>query len=209
MIFNNKIAAIIMLGGRSRRMGGGIKSLIKFNSESILDKILIRIKPQINKILINCNHKDSNLKKYNLPIIMDLKKGFLGPLAGIHATMYWIIKNEPQVEWIITLPGDTPFIPMNLISKFEKKIYSNSKIILAKSENKIHPIIGAWHKSLFDSLDSHLNKGTRKILSWAELHKLEFINYKCKEYDPFFNINTKEDLKIASKIEKDFFLNKN
>ena len=198
----NKMVALIMIGGQSKRMGGGIKSFIKFNNKNIFDRILERTKPQIEKIIINCNDEVKNIKKYKIPIIRDIKKGYLGPLAGIHSAMHWIKKNEPQIEWLATLPGDTPYIPNDLIYSFKKKISYNSKIILAKSNHKVHPIIGIWHISLLSSLDVHLDKGVRKIMSWAKLHPIEYIDYSNKLYDPFFNINTVEDIKIAMEIEK-------
>ena len=100
----------------------------------------------------------------------------------------------------MTLPGDTPFMPLNLVSCFKKKINQDSKIILAKSNDKIHPIIGAWHTSLLTSLNVHLESGTRKILEWAEYQPLEFLEFNEKNYDPFFNINTLEDLEFAKKL---------
>ena len=201
---NNNMIAVIMICGQSRRMGGGIKSFIKFNNKNIFDRILERTTPQISKIIINCNSEEIILKKYKITIIKDLIDGYLGPLAGIHSAMNWVRLNEPQIEWLITLPGDTPFIPIDLISRFKDKVSLGLKIILAQSDNKTHPIIGAWHTSLFNSLDEQLNKGVRKILSWAELHSIGFINYPIDNFDPFFNINTKEDLDIAIAIEKKF-----
>tara|TARA_B110000438_G_scaffold236538_1_gene233672 strand:- start:1336 stop:1947 length:612 start_codon:yes stop_codon:yes gene_type:complete len=201
----NRITALIMLGGQSNRIGGGIKSLLKFNNKTIFDRIFEKISPNIDNIILNCNYDTTELLKYKLPIIKDYKKGFLGPLAGIHTGMRWILKNSPETEWLLTVPGDTPFIPKDLISRLEKKISPNSDIILSKSNMKTNPIIGLWKISLYQDLNEHLDLGTRKILSWAELHSIDFINYNFKEYDPFFNINTKEDLKLAELIEKELF----
>ena len=200
----SEIAVIIMIGGKSSRLGGGIKSLIKINNKKIFDIILERIQPQIDKIVINSNIEDEEISKYKFPIIKDVKQGYLGPLAGIHAGMQWLNKNKPKVDWLLTLPGDTPFIPLNLVSCFEEKINQDSKIILAKSNDKIHPIIGAWHTSLLISLNEHLESGTRKILEWAKNHPLEFLEFKEKGYDPFFNINTQIDINKAEDIEKRF-----
>ena len=199
-----EIAVVIMIGGKSSRLGGGIKSLIKINNKKIFDIILERIQPQIDKIIINSNIEDTEISKYKFPIIKDVKQGYLGPLAGIHAGMQWLNKNKPKVDWLLTLPGDTPFIPLNLVSCFKEKIKSDSKIILAKSNDKIHPIIGVWHTSLFNSLNEHLESGTRKILEWAKNHPLEFVEFKEKGYDPFFNINTQIDINKAEDIEKRF-----
>jgi len=202
--FDNKMLALLMIGGESKRMGGGIKSFIKLNNKTLFDRILDRLKPQIKNIIINSNHSDDRLIKYNIPIIADFKKGYLGPLAGIHSGMNWIINHAPHTEWLITLPGDTPFIPNNLISSFKKNLSLKSKIILVQSNNKTHPIVGAWHISLFKNLDTELDKGVRKIMSWAQLHQINYINFPFKTYDPFFNINRKEDIEVAIKIEKEF-----
>ena len=200
----SEIGVVIMIGGKSSRLGGGIKSLIKINNKKIFDIILERIQPQIDKIIINYNIEDAEISKYKFPIIKDVKKGYLGPLAGIHAGMQWLNKNKPEVNWLLTLPGDTPFIPLNLVSCFEEKINQDSKIILAKSNDKIHPIIGAWHTSLYKSLNEHLESGTRKILEWAEYQPLEFLEFNEKDYDPFFNINTQIDINKAEDIQKRF-----
>ncbi len=200
----SKITVIIMIGGKSSRLGGGIKSLIEINNKKIFDIILERIQPQIDKIIVNSNIENSEISKYKFPIIKDVKQGYLGPLAGIHAGMKWLNKNKPEVDWLLTLPGDTPFIPLNLVSCFEEKINKDSKIILAKSNDKIHPIIGAWHTSLLTSLNEHLESGTRKILDWAKSHPLEFLEFQEKSYDPFFNINTQIDINKAEDIEKKF-----
>ena len=199
---NNPMIASIMIGGQSKRMGGGIKSLQEFNNKKIFDRILEKISPKIEKIIINCNSEEKKFTKYKLPIFRDLKEGYLGPLAGIHSAMKWIIDFSPEVKWLITLPGDTPFIPDDLVSQFKKKISTNLKIILVKSNNKTHPAIGLWNTDLFNSLDKALDSGTRKILNWAELHPIEYLNYEYEKYDPFFNINTEEDLKEAALIEK-------
>ena len=201
---DDKIAVVIMIGGQAKRMGGGIKSFIEFNEKTIFDRIIEIVKPQNNKIMISCNTDETKLDKCDFPIIKDIKEGYLGPLAGIHATMTWIKMNNPEVEWLITIPGDTPFIHKDLIFNFKNKISSDLKIIIAKSQNKIHPIIGAWNLCLLESLDEELDKGIRKIMLWARLHPLDFVNYPSEKYDPFFNINTKEDVKMAIKIENCF-----
>ncbi len=197
-----KIAAIIMVGGLSSRMGGGVKSLLEFNEKSIFDRIITIIRAQSTNVLINCNNNEKKFIKYNLPIIRDIKTGYLGPLAGIHAGMSWLIKNKPEIKWLITIPGDTPFLPFDLINTFKKKISSNLKIIIARSEDKVHPAIGAWHTSLFKDLEENINNRQLKILKWAKKHPLNYIDCKNQYYDPFFNINTPQDIEEAAIIEK-------
>ena len=91
---------------------------------------------------------------------------------------------------------------MNIVAQFKSKMSKQTKIILAQSGKKTHPIIGAWHTSLFSDLDENLDKGTRKILTWAHNHPIEYINFSIKPYDPFFNINFKEDITEATRIDE-------
>ena len=126
---NNNVCVVILAGGLSLRMGGGIKSLKKFNKRNIIERILERIKPQANYILINSN-EEKIFNKYNFPVIKDKIAGYLGPLAGIHASLNWIKKNIPHVEWLVTIPGDTPFLPKNLISKLFNKAKNHNIILI-------------------------------------------------------------------------------
>ena len=203
----NNIYAVILAGGLSSRIGGGVKSLIKFNDKIIIDRILENLNNQVQSIIINANKKINIFDKYEVNIIQDSIKGYLGPLAGIHASLEWIYLNQKNIDWLVTVPGDTPFIPTNLVEKLlNKAINFNHKIVLAKSSGKVHPVIGIWHLSLLKSLSVDLKSGTRKILDWANKHSLGFEEFVNTDYDPFFNINYKEDILKAEKIENKYYI---
>ena len=121
-----EICAVIMTGGKSSRMGGGIKSFKKFNNKMIFDRIYKILNNQIKNIIINTNSEEEYFKKYNKIVIKDKIKGYLGPLAGIHASLNWINKNMPQVNWLISVPSDTPFIPNDLINRLYLKAKENN-----------------------------------------------------------------------------------
>ena len=198
-----EICAVIMIGGKSSRMGGGIKSFKKFNNKMIFDRIYKILNNQINNIIINTNSEEEYFKKYNRIIIKDKIIGHLGPLAGIHAALNWINNSMPKVNWLISIPGDTPFIPNDLIHRLYLKAKKNNKqIVLAKSNNNIHPVIGIWNTNLLESLEYNLLSGERKIIAWAKNHKLDFEEFVVENYDPFFNINYEEDLIVAKEIEE-------
>ena len=199
------LCAVIMTGGKSSRMGGGIKSFKKFNNKMIFDRIYKILNNQINNIIINTNSEEEYFKKYNKIVIKDKIKGHLGPLAGIHASLNWIYKNMPKINWLISVPSDTPFIPNDLINRLYLKAKENNKqIVLAKSNNIIHPVIGIWNINLLESLEYNLLNGERKIIVWAKNHELDFEEFFEENYDPFFNINNKEDLNKAKEIEEKF-----
>ena len=204
---DSNICVVILTGGLSSRMGGGIKSFEKFNNKTIFDRILERIIPQTKHLIINSNDKNIKFNKYNLPIIKDYMKGHLGPLAGIHASMNWVKYNIPQIEWIVSVPSDTPFVPINLVKKlYDKALNNNKHIILAKSNNKIHPVIGLWKSNLLEDLEKNLNNGIRKIMLWAKNHPFDTLSFDQNIFDPFFNINFKDDLIEAKKIEDRYLL---
>ncbi len=196
---------MIMTGGKSSRMGGGIKTLMQFNKKIIFERILENLQNQINNIIINNNEMSYQFKKYNLPVIEDKIKGYLGPLAGIHASLEWVTKNLKNIEWIVSIPGDTPFIPDNLVEKLYNKAENYKKnIIIAKSNEKIHPIVGIWNVSLLQKLEEAILEGERKIIIWAKKNQLDYQEFINDRYDPFFNINYNEDIEIAKKIETKF-----
>ena len=111
----------------------------------------------------------------------------------------------PRVKWLISIPGDTPFIPNDLINRLYLKAKKNKKqIVLAKSNSNIHPVIGIWNINLLESLEYNLLSGERKIIVWAKNHELDFEEFFEENYDPFFNINYEEDLIRAKEIEEKF-----
>ena len=115
--------------------------------------------------------------------------------------MKWVLENRKNIEWIFTSPSDTPFLNKNLVNKFLSTDYNNkTNIIIAKSSNKTHPVIGFWHISLIKGLEEFLAKDNRKIMHWVEGQNYEILNFENK--NNFFNINTQADLEEAMKIEE-------
>ena len=202
LIINKSNTIIVILaGGQSRRFGGGYKTLYKLNNISILDRIIQNFKKLKMELVLNVNSNEDQFLKTGLHLIKDELKNFQGPLAGIHSSMKWVLANKKNIEWIFTSPSDTPFINSSLVNKFLKTKYiSKTKIILASSSNKTHPVIGMWHISLFKSLEDFLAKENRKIMLWVEEQNYEILNFENKNY--FFNINSQADLTEAIKIER-------
>ena len=196
-----KTKLVILAGGQSKRFGGGFKTLHKFNNQSVLDRILQNYKNLNIEIAININSDEMEFSKTGLDLIKDEIGNFQGPLAGIYSSIKWIIQNNEHIEWLLTTPSDTPFLFENIINKFfTTKFKENSKIIIAKNDDKIHPVIGLWHVSLLKKLEEFFKQQDRKIMNWVKLQDYEVLNFENKNH--FFNINTKLDLEEATKIEK-------
>ena len=201
IITKSKTLIVILAGGQSRRFGGGFKTLYKFNNTSLLNMILKNFENLDVEIALNVNANENEFSKTGLSLIKDEIEGFQGPLAGIYSAMKWAIKNQRDIEWFFTLPSDTPFLNSQLFNKFLKTKYlENTKIILAQSANKTHPVIGFWNISLLNSLEEFLKKESRKIMNWVNSQNYELLKFENENY--FFNINSKSDLNQAIRIQK-------
>ena len=198
-ISKEKILFAILAGGQSIRFGGGYKTFTKISGKTILNQIINKINNFSNDIIINANNLDE-FKNLNYPIVKDKFQGFLGPLAGIHASILWIINNHTEKEWLFTVPSDTPFLPINLLDEFLSTYSSGTEILIARSNNRHHPVIAMWHVSLLKSLEKELKLKNSKIMLWVKKHKYKFVDFEANQEKSFFNINTQNDLNKAKKI---------
>jgi len=200
IIDKSKTHLVILAGGQSKRFGGGFKTLHKFNNASLLKRILDNFKNLNIDIALNINSDEKDFFDTGLNLIKDQTENFQGPLAGIYSSIKWMVQNNKNIEWVLTTPSDTPFLFEKIINKFfETDFNEKSKIILAKSADKIHPVIGLWHVSLLNRLSHFLEKKDRKIMNWVNMQNYEILNFENENY--FFNINTRSDLEEATKIE--------
>ncbi len=205
------IPGIILAGGLSRRMGGGDKGLLMLGETSIIERVIDKILPQVGSLAININGDSSRFPDYKLPIIPDSIKGYLGPLSGILAGMEWAFKNGNR--YIATVAADTPFLPDDLIKRLHAMVRSKNlnigiaaSRILSGDDIFIHPTFGIWEVALKDDLRDALANDTRKIMFWAKKFKLDYYYFDTidKLSDPFFNINTPDDLEEAKyRLKKD------
>ena len=198
------IPGIILAGGLSRRMGGGDKGLLMLGKTSIIERVIDKVSPQVGSLAININGDSSRFPDYKLPIIPDSIKGYLGPLSGILAGMEWAFKNGNR--YIATVAADTPFLPDDFIKRLHAMVKSKNlnigiaaSRILSTDDVFMHPTFGIWEVGLKDDLRNALANDTRKIMFWAKKFKLDYYYFDTSDKlsDPFFNINTPDDLEKA------------
>ena len=197
---HNNILAVVLAGGKSKRFGRD-KSQVKLGSKILIDYILTEIIDLYKDILIVTNEPIKYLNSNKISITSDIKKG-LGPLGGVFTAMKWVKDNKKNYEWISTFPTDTPFFKKEHLNKFYKEInLEKSDLFFMKSKNTRHNIFGLWSIELFQRLELALDKGDRKVEHWANEVGVKTIDFEHENNkDPFFNINSEEDLKIAKEI---------
>jgi len=199
----HNILGAILAGGQSKRMGED-KLFLELNNKKLIEHTLDKVKKYLKKIIIITNQDNKFFLENNLTTVEDCIEGQLGPLVGILTAMKWAKENLSKCSWIATFPCDTPFFPESIIKSFiEESEKKESLILCASSHGRKHNIFGLWSLDLYDKLkDDLINKKVRKVQDWTEKNKIKNLEFKFKDYDPFFNINTKEDLEFAKKLSK-------
>ena len=198
---HNKILSVVLAGGKSKRFGED-KSQVKLEGKILIDYILSEIIDEFNETLIVANQNINFVQSSKISLIKDFKEG-QGPLGGVLSAMKWIKENKKKYNWISTFPVDTPFFTKKVLKSFYKNIkIDEGKLFFIRSKETRHNIFGLWSVDLMDQLESDLLKGDRKVELWANSMGVKTINIEYQNIDPFFNINTKEDLEIALNIMK-------
>tara|TARA_X000000368_G_scaffold359864_1_gene303388 strand:- start:35 stop:655 length:621 start_codon:yes stop_codon:yes gene_type:complete len=197
----HNIIGSILAGGKSKRMGKD-KLFLDLNNKTLIEHTIIKVKKYLKELIIITNHENDFFKKNNLTVVKDCIEGQLGPLVGILTAMKWAKQNSPKCQWVATFPCDTPFFPESIISKFiEESKKKESLILCASSHGRKHNIFGLWSLDLYDKLhDDLVNNKVRKVQDWTKVNNIKNLEFKFKNYDPFFNINTIEDFELAKKL---------
>ena len=198
----NNILPVVLAGGKSKRFGED-KSQTQLGSKILIDYILSEIINDFNEVIIVTNNPIKYLSSNKITKIEDYKKD-LGPLGGVLSAMKWVKDNHKKYQWIVTFPSDTPFFKISVLNEFFNKINKKeSELFFMKFNEKRHNIFGLWSMDLIDQLEKDLENGSRKVEKWANNIGVKTINMSFEKEDPFFNINTKENLKKATKILND------
>ena len=192
---------IILAGGQATRMGGGDKSRHDLDGRSILSHVIDRIEPQVARLAINANGDEARFADTGLPVVADSIDGFAGPLAGVLAGLDWAA--EYGADHVVSVAADTPFFPADLVPQLMlASELKNHPISLAASPDPQkgmmrHPTFGLWPVALRDDLRNALQDGLRKVVLWTDKHGTALAEFPAPRFDPFFNVNTPEDLDKA------------
>jgi molybdopterin-guanine dinucleotide biosynthesis protein A len=190
---------VVLAGGLARRMGGGDKALMAVGGVAILDRVLALLRPACAGMILNANGDPARFQRYGLPIVPDSVPDFAGPLAGILAGLDWAAAHRPDLAWVASVPADCPFLPHDLISRLhEAREKAGAPLACARSGDRRHPVVGLWPVALRDDLRRALMvEGLRKVEDWTARHGVAFADWPAQPVDPFFNVNTPEDLEKA------------
>ncbi|MEE9446682.1 MAG: molybdenum cofactor guanylyltransferase MobA [Arenicellales bacterium] len=194
------IAAVILAGGKGRRMQGSDKGLLMLNGRTLIEAVLTGITPQVGHVLINANRNFKVYKAYGPPVINDQVSGFLGPLAGIHAAML-SLENHAHYTHLLSLPCDGPKVANNYASLMYAALLQNKIpnecIVVAHDGERIQPVHALIPLSLLTSLSTYLAEGGRKVDIWYQQHNMVLADFSGQK-EMFMNVNTPEQLNTLS-----------
>src|SRR6187399_1776172 len=143
------ILGLLLAGGLSRRMGGGDKALRPLGGRTLIDHVIDRIAPQVAGLVLNANGDPDRFAAFGLPVVGDSIPDFAGPLAGILAGLDWAAKHKPEMAWLVSVPGDCPFLPRDLVRCLHHaRLEQAMPLACAKSGNWRHPVAALWRVDL-------------------------------------------------------------
>jgi molybdenum cofactor guanylyltransferase len=193
---------VLLAGGLARRMGGGDKPLREIGGRTILDRVIDRLAPQCEQLILNANGDPARFAQAGLPIVADDVPNFAGPLAGILAALDWVVVNAPDIRYVASVAADTPFLPHDYVSHLHvAREAAGLPLACAESDGRTHPVNGLWDVLLREDLRHALVvEDMRKIDRWTARHGVAHAAWAAIPLDPFFNANRPEDIDEAERL---------
>jgi molybdopterin-guanine dinucleotide biosynthesis protein A len=197
-----KLVGLLLAGGQSRRMGGGDKALRVIGGVSLLERVIERMRPQVETLVLNANGDPARFAGFGLPVVPDSVPDYAGPLAGVLAGLDWTAEHRPDCPYIVSVATDAPFLPGDLVSRLVRGMEkSGADLACAASGGQPHPVIGLWPVRLREDLRRAVVVETvRKVDVWTARHRLATVPFPSDPIDPFFNANRPEDLTTAAAL---------
>lgn len=190
------IPCVILAGGQSHRFGTN-KAFAALHGERMIDVLIKRIECQTAG-LIAINGSAKAFEDFGRPVLTDLLPGTLGPLAGLHAAMVWA--RQEGYDAVVTTPVDTPILPENYIAH----LVATGAPSIATFKNRMHAVHGLWPVHMVKQLADAVEQGMRAARDWAAACKAVECEFQQHSgLDPFFNVNTPDDLRRLEKYQPD------
>jgi molybdenum cofactor guanylyltransferase len=197
-----EVPGVLLAGGLARRMGGGDKPMRSILGRTILERVIARLSPQCDGLILNANGDPARFAAFGLPVVADDVADYPGPLAGILAALDWMAAKRPEVEYVLSAAADCPFLPRDLVARLAAaREEQGAELAVAASGGQTHPVIGLWSVRLRGELRHALVKeDIRRIDRWTARYKLATVSWPAAPLDPFFNANTVEDIAEAERL---------
>lgn len=189
-----EVAGLILAGGLSRRMGGGDKPLVAVGGQTLLERTIARLRPQVGELLLNANGDPARFAGFGLEVAADVVDGYGGPLVGVLTGLEWA--RAKGARWVASAASDTPLFPADLVSRMVAAVAAEgADMAMAISGGRSHPVFALWPVALAEDLRrAVVDDGVRKIEAFTDQYRVAKVEWPLRPFDPFFNVNTPEDV---------------
>jgi len=202
-----RIGGVLLAGGLSRRMGGGDKALLRLAGRPLVRHIAERLAPQVDALVVNANGDPARFVMLGLPVVPDETADFAGPLAGVLAALKWFAPADPEIEAMVSVAGDAPFVPSDLVARLAGALaaHGDAWVAVAASRGRRHHVTGLWRMSAAAEIAAALGRGERRAQTMVDRLGAVTVPFADLDIagaavDPFFNINTPEELAHAERL---------
>jgi molybdopterin-guanine dinucleotide biosynthesis protein A len=196
------ILGAILAGGRATRLGGGDKPLRTVGGRTLLAHVVARLVPQCAALVVSANGDPARFAALALPVVADNVPGQPGPLGGVLAALDWCASNRPDIGWLLSAPGDCPFLPPDLAARLYAAAHAHdAALAVATSGGRSHPVIALWSLTLREPLRHALTvEDMRRAHAFVGRQQAALVPWPTEPVDPFFNVNTEDDLANAERL---------
>jgi molybdopterin-guanine dinucleotide biosynthesis protein A len=200
------IAACVLAGGLSTRMGAPDKGLALIGGRPMIARVIDALRPDAAAVVIVANGDPTRFGDLGVPVVPD-RDGTAGngPLAGILAAMDWAAATIPGVRFLATAPSDTPFLPTGIVEALADLAGDDDVVVVARSQSGRHPVVALWPIALAGAVRGALTSGERRlgaVIAGQRNRTLDIPPMPIGEetMDLLLNVNTPEDLVAAQRL---------
>lgn len=196
-----RITGVVLAGGQGRRAGYRAKALLELAGKPLIEHVLVRLLPQVDGLAISANQDIETLRAYGHPVLQD-ETADAGPLAGILVAMAHARAHGDGAQWLLSAAVDTPFFPQDYGARLlEGATSGGAGMAAACSHGRLHPVFALWPLAQYDALrQAVLQEGERRLGRWLERQNCARVDFGAASPDPFFNINSMDDLQQAARM---------
>lgn len=191
---SSKVAVVILAGGEGARIGGD-KPRRTLHGERLIDRA-VRQARSWSEIIAVSVREPQQVRPIDAQLITD-EPDVAGPLGGLVSAVKF--GQALGCDFVLTIPADTPLLPADLLDRLVRSIGSRD-CALASSEGRLHPACGLWRTNRLHEVDAYIRSGRRSLNGLAETIGFEKAEWQADSIDPFFNINTPDDLSRAERL---------
>ncbi|MBF0262470.1 MAG: molybdenum cofactor guanylyltransferase MobA [Magnetococcales bacterium] len=193
------IMGVVLAGGLSKRMGGQDKAFLQFGGQTLLQRTLDRLEPQVDTLRISANGDPARFAALGLPVILDSRADHPGPMAGIESAFL-----ASDASWVLSVPVDLPFLPLDLVERLsEAASIGGARPVMATSLGRVHPVVCLWPRTALPAIRAALDADERRLLDWFATHPHHQVDFSPadpeSQPDPFLNLNDPVALERAER----------